>query len=168
MTTRHEQRNWLQKLATNLISTKAGGWYMTRIAPHIDRFFMSLSKGRISLLAIGGGEVTALLTTIGAKSGQTRTTPLAFIADNERIVLIASNGGYENHPAWYYNLRANPRAQITILGEAQTYLAREAEGQERDRLWQKAVGFYPGYAKYQERASNRKIPVVVMTPAADK
>lgn len=163
MKTRHEQRNWLQKLGVILVGSRFGGWYMTRVAPHIDRLLLRVSKGRWSTIAVGG-EVTALLTTIGAKSGQPRQTPLAYFTDGERIILIASNGGNPNHPAWYYNLRAHPQAQITILGETRTYVAAEAVGEERIRLWQKAVDFYPGYAQYQARAPHRQIPVMVMTP----
>lgn len=166
MKTRHEQRNFLQKLGTALVGSKFGGWYMTRIAPHIDRLLLRISKGRWSTIAVGG-EVTALLTTIGAKSGKPRQTPLAYFTDGERIILIASNGGGKTHSAWYYNLRANPQAQITILDETKTYVARESMGEERAILWQKAVDFYPGYAKYQERVPHRKIPVMVMTPISD-
>lgn len=163
MKTRHEQRNWLQKLGAAFVASKFGGWYMTRVAPHIDRLLLRVSKGRWSTIAVGG-EVTALLTNIGAKSGQPRQTPLAYFTDGERIILVASNGGNPRHPAWYYNLRANPQAQITILGETKTYIASESSGDERTRLWQMAVDFYPGYASYQERAPHRKIPVMVMTP----
>jgi F420H(2)-dependent quinone reductase len=119
-----------------------------------------LSRGRLSV-AIGMPRL--ILTTIGAKSGQARTTPLIYLPDGERVVLVASNGGSLRHPGWYYNLRANPQATLLIDGRTATYRAREADGAERAELWRRAVAFYPGYAVYQRRAGGRAIPVLVLT-----
>ena len=98
----------------------------------------------------------------GAKSGKSRTVALVYIKDGDNIALIASKGGNLRHPAWYMNLKADPEAQIFINGKVHNYIASQAEGDERDRLWQKALELYSGYEKYQKRAGDREIPVVVL------
>jgi deazaflavin-dependent oxidoreductase (nitroreductase family) len=80
------------------------------------------------------------------------------------VVLIASNFGNTHHPAWYHNLRAHPHARLVYDHKEKKYLAHEALEAERELYWQKAVDLYPGYARYQERAAPRLIPVMVMVP----
>jgi deazaflavin-dependent oxidoreductase (nitroreductase family) len=152
---------WWQRPATPLVSSRAGAWFYVHIAPPIDRLLVRLSRGRVSLAV---GYPTLLLTTIGAKTGQVRSTPLLFLTHEDRLVLIASNGGSPRHPGWYHNLRAHPEASVFAHGRTATYLAREATGAERDGLWRKAVALFPAYPTYQQRAVDRQIPVVVLTP----
>jgi deazaflavin-dependent oxidoreductase (nitroreductase family) len=102
-----------------------------------------------------------LLEHVGAKSGQRRTSPLLYAKDGDDLVIIASKGGNPKHPAWYHNLRANPDTEVQIGSERRRVHARVAEGEERERLWKKAVAQYGGYAGYQKR-TDRKIPVVVL------
>lgn len=104
-----------------------------------------------------------LLTTTGRTSGQPRTVPLCYARDGERIVLIASQGGLPHHPQWYRNLLANPEVRIEIGRAGRRYRAAEAEGEERERLWEVAVAAYPDYAAYQSW-TERRIPVVVCDP----
>ena len=104
------------------------------------------------------------LTTIGAKSGQLRTVPLVGIPDGDRWVVIASNFGQAHHPAWYYNLKQHPQATVTQHGRTGDYVAAAASGEEYDRLWQKAVSLYAGYAAYKTRTGGREIPIIVLTP----
>ena len=85
------------------------------------------------------------------------------LIDGPRVVLIASRGGHARHPAWYHNLRAHPRALVTVQGQTRSYVAREAEGDERADLWRRATAFYPGYAAYQARVS-RRVPLMVLDP----
>ena len=110
------------------------------------------------------GTPVGLLTTTGRKSGRKHTTPLQPILDGENVVFIASNAGHKVHPQWWLNLKANPEATVQIKRDVRQMLAEEATGEERDRLWQKAVDQYAGYANYQKTA-DREIPVVVMKPA---
>jgi len=105
-----------------------------------------------------------LLTHTGAKSGKKRTTPLAYFTDDDDVVLIASRGGHRDHPAWYHNVVANPEVELWTKGGGGRYRARDATGNERERLWALATGFYPGFARYQERAGDRRIPVIVCSP----
>jgi deazaflavin-dependent oxidoreductase (nitroreductase family) len=111
------------------------------------------------------GEPVGLLGTVGAKSGQKRETPLLYLDDGERVVLVASKAGAALHPSWLHNLRANPRVSFLRRGGHRgTYVAREAEGAERDELWARVNDLYAGYDTYQGRTA-RRIPVVVLDPA---
>ncbi|MET8862935.1 nitroreductase/quinone reductase family protein [Nonomuraea sp. NPDC004580] len=105
-----------------------------------------------------------LLTTIGAKSGAPHTTPLGYLPDQDRVLVIASAGGSPKHPAWYHNLRANPR--VTVEDGIFTYAADAVvlEGEERDRAFARAVEMDPGWAAYEER-SGRTLPVVALVQA---
>jgi deazaflavin-dependent oxidoreductase (nitroreductase family) len=111
------------------------------------------------------GEPVGLLGTVGAKSGQKRETPLLYLDDGERVVLVASKAGAARHPSWLHNLRANPRVSFLRRGGHRgTYVAREADGAERDELWARVNDLYAGYDTYQGRTA-RRIPVVVLDPA---
>jgi len=136
-------------------------WFLVNIGNKIDPFLMRTSGGRVKTTL---NAPTVLLTHTGAKSGKKRSTPLAYFTDGDDVVLIASAGGAHEHPAWYRNITANPEVELWTRGGGGHYRAAEAEGEERTRLWDKATAFYPGFAKYQERASNRVIPVVVCSP----
>lgn len=104
------------------------------------------------------------LHTIGRSSGRRRTTMLTTpISDAEKLVLVASKGGSDSHPAWYLNLRSNPDVEVTVSGETRKMRARTASPEEKDELWPRIVGAYPGYARYQ-RKTGRDIPVVICEP----
>jgi deazaflavin-dependent oxidoreductase (nitroreductase family) len=136
-----------------------------RTLHHLDRLVFRLTKGRHTLANLVSGMPVVMLTTTGAKSGKQRTLPVLGIPDGERIALIASNWGQHYHPGWYHNLRANPRASINVGGVTSDVLAYEAQGQERDRLWRRDLEAYPGRVGFERRASNRRIPVIVLTPS---
>jgi deazaflavin-dependent oxidoreductase (nitroreductase family) len=121
------------------------------------------SRGRV-LASIGKGMPVLLLTTTGRKSGRRRTTPLLYLDDRGRYVVVASVGGAPKHPAWYLNLRADPSAAVEIKGRVHAVTAETAEPDERTRLWRAATAMYPGYDRYQARTT-REIPVVILTPA---
>jgi deazaflavin-dependent oxidoreductase (nitroreductase family) len=139
-------------------------WYLVNIGNKLDPVLMRISGGRLKSTF---NAPTVLLTHTGAKSGVRRSTPLAYFTDGENVVLIASRGGNRHHPAWYHNVSANPEVELWTKGGGGRYLAREAEGAERQRLWDLATDFYPGFARYQERAGDRVIPVVVCSPQED-
>jgi deazaflavin-dependent oxidoreductase (nitroreductase family) len=116
---------------------------------------------------VGGriGKVPVLLlTTIGRRSGQPRTQPLAYTHVGDGYAVIASKGGAAQHPFWYLNLRANPLAEVTVGREKRTVRARDAQGDERERLWRALADLYPAYDRYAQKTS-RRIPVVVLEPA---
>ena len=118
---------------------------------------------------VGGkmGKVPVLLlTTTGRKSGQRRTQPLSYTEAGDGYAVIASKGGASQHPLWYLNLQANPFADVTVGCAARKVRARDAEGEERQRLWRALADLYPGYDKYAQKTT-RQIPVVVLEPVAD-
>jgi deazaflavin-dependent oxidoreductase (nitroreductase family) len=99
----------------------------------------------------------------GAKSGQPRETPLTYLPDGDRVVLIASYGGAPKSPAWYHNLKAHPDIEIERKGRREPMTAHQADTAERAELWPRIVKMYPGYGDYQAR-TDRQIPVMVCTP----
>ncbi|MEV0588857.1 nitroreductase family deazaflavin-dependent oxidoreductase [Nonomuraea sp. NPDC050310] len=117
------------------------------------------NEGRVGGMFEGSNLV--LLTTVGAKSGREVTSPVMYLPDGERIVIIASNAGADHHPAWYHNATANPT--VTVEQGSETYRAKAVEitGQERDELYARMVAVAPGFAEYEARTS-RRIPVVAL------
>lgn len=121
-------------------------------------------------MASGGTEGTelkgmpvVLLTTVGAKTGKLRKTPLMRVEHDGRYAIVASLGGAPKNPVWYHNVVKNPRVELqdgTVTGD---YDAREVFGDERAQWWERAVAAYPDYADYQKK-TERQIPVFVLTP----
>lgn len=142
--------------------TRPGAWVLRYTTQPLDHLLYRLSGGRVMVINLF--LPTLMLTTTGAKSGLPRSMPLLYFRDGARIVLLASNWGQAHHPAWYYNLRANPGCSAVIGGRAADYTAREAEGPEREELWRRAVAFSPHYSVYQARTDGRRIPIIVLEP----
>jgi deazaflavin-dependent oxidoreductase (nitroreductase family) len=133
------------------------------IVSRLHRAIYRVSGGRLG--GSFGRAPVLLLTTTGRKSGRPRTQPLLYARDGDRYVVIASKGGSPAHPLWYQNLQASPAATVTIGRASQPVRARDAEGEERERLWRAMTALYSGYDKYAER-TGRRIPVVVLSPPA--
>ena len=93
-----------------------------------------------------------------------RTSPLLYTPAGDGYAVIASKGGAPKHPLWYLNLQASPHAEVTVGRETRHVHARDAEGDERERLWRALADAYPGYDRYAQKTS-RRIPVVVLEPA---
>lgn len=114
-----------------------------------------------------GGSVqnipVALLTTTGRKTGEPRVSPLYFLRDGDKVVVVASRGGSDRHPMWYLNLKANPSVTVQIKDERLALTARDANDEERDRYWPQLVTMYPSYEDYQSW-TDRVIPLVVCEP----
>jgi F420H(2)-dependent quinone reductase len=109
-----------------------------------------------------GAPPTLLLTHVGAKSGQTRISPLTYTrGDGDDLVLVASKGGYPKNPAWFHNLKAHPDTEVQVGREHRPVHARVATAEERERLWPRVVENYGGYADYQKR-TERTIPLVIL------
>jgi deazaflavin-dependent oxidoreductase (nitroreductase family) len=162
-TPRRRQLNPVERRLEDFVRSKPGSWFYINVAMRIDRVLLPLSGGRLS---ISVGQQVGLLETVGARSGQVRWTPLLFLRDGDNVVLIASMGGAPRHPAWLHNMRANPRVSFLGPGGASgDYVAREATGAERARLWDEAVDYYAGYDTYRVRAGEREIPIVVLERA---
>lgn len=108
------------------------------------------------------GTTILLLSTVGRRSGESRTTPLIHRTDGDRWVVVASKGGAPANPGWFENLKANPEVTIEVKGETVPVRATVAEGEERSRLWSLMTEVWPAYDDYQSRTA-RQIPVVVLS-----
>ncbi|OSC41249.1 nitroreductase family deazaflavin-dependent oxidoreductase [Mycobacterium decipiens] len=109
------------------------------------------------------GKPVILLTTVGAKTGKLRKTPLMRVEHNGEYAIVASLGGAPKNPVWYYNVAKNPRVELqdgTVTGD---YDAREVFGDEKAMWWKRAVQVWPDYAAYQTK-TDRQIPVFVLSP----
>lgn len=152
------------KAADWIAQRRAYTWYLINVGDRLDPLIMKLSGGR---LRSTGPAKSVLVKQRGAKSGVERTTTLGYFTEGDKVILIASKGGAPKSPAWYHNLRAHPDVEATSDGNFEPYRAREATGEERERLWDLAVTYYSGFADYQRRAnesSGRQIPVMVLEP----
>ena len=109
------------------------------------------------------GKPVILLTTIGAKSGKIRKTPLMRVEHNGEYAVVASLGGAPKNPVWYYNVKKNPRVELQDGSTTRDYDAREVSGDEKATWWERAVEAWPDYADYQKN-TDRQIPVFVLTP----
>ena len=109
------------------------------------------------------GKPVILLTTIGAKTGKIRKTPLMRIEHNGEYAVVASLGGAPKHPVWYHNVKAHPQVELQDGTETKDYDAREVVGDEKAVWWERAVAAWPDYANYQKK-TDRQIPVFVLTP----
>lgn len=107
------------------------------------------------------GTVTLLLTTTGRRSGQERTTPLIYQQEGDAYLVVASNGGADEPPAWYLNLQADPEVEVQVKGDKFTARARTATPEEKPALWRKMAATWPQYDEYQQK-TDREIPVVVL------
>ena len=115
---------------------------------------------------VGGnfeGKTLLLLHTQGARSGQERINPLACVKDGDHLAVIASKGGADTNPDWYYNVIANPQVTVEFGAEKFQAQATVAEEPERTRLYDKMVEVMPGFGDYR-RKTTRVIPVIVLTP----
>lgn len=121
------------------------------------------SGGRLGNKFLRGAEV-GILTTIGRKSGEARDSPLLFLQEGRRIVLVASQGGRATNPMWYLNLRANPEITFQTKKETLQLVARDATDAERDEYWPKLDAMYPDFQNYRSY-TDRKIPIVICDPA---
>jgi F420H(2)-dependent quinone reductase len=110
-----------------------------------------------------GGRHMLLLTTRGRKSGQERVTPIFYIPDGERFILIASNWGAHQHPQWWLNLLAHPHATVQTGRNITPVTARQADPQEYQHLWSRITSKYHEFENYQ-KGTTREIPVVILTP----
>ena len=161
----YAQANPLQRGLRRFAASGPGSWLFARVLHHIDRPVYRLTGGRHTFSSVATGLPLVMLTTTGARSGRPRTVPVLGFPTSDGLVVVASNYGQERHPAWYHNLRANPEGEVAADGAPRRFRAREAQGEERQRIWQQGLRIYPGWSQYERRASNRRIAVFVLDPA---
>ena len=127
-----------------------------------------LTRGRIGgTWRVGAGwrnpVPICLLEHRGRRTGKLRTTPLVYLEDADRVVVVASQAGRRNHPLWFRNIEADPAVTVQIGGERRAMRARTADAQERSGLWPRLVALYSDYDSYQSW-TDREIPVVLLDP----
>ncbi|HVR00077.1 MAG TPA: nitroreductase family deazaflavin-dependent oxidoreductase [Mycobacterium sp.] len=141
-------------------------------SPFTDFIIKWMSRINTFMYRRGGGDglggtfgkaPVALLATTGRKTGQPRVSPLLFLRDGDRVIVVASKAGSEKNPMWYLNLKANPSVQVQIKKEVLDLTARDATDEERARYWPQLVEMYPSFDDYQSR-TDRQIPIVVCDP----
>ncbi|MEV6443149.1 nitroreductase/quinone reductase family protein [Amycolatopsis sp. NPDC051716] len=139
-------------------------WKLQRRLARLNTFLFRTTGGKVGGSFFGGAPVL-LLHHVGRKSGEARISPLIYVDDSPRLVVVASKGGVDAHPAWFHNLTAMAATEVELPGgERRRVRPRVAEGAERARLWERAVAVYKPYATYATY-TERKIPVVVLEPA---
>jgi deazaflavin-dependent oxidoreductase (nitroreductase family) len=141
-------------------------WVSINVLVPIDRFVYRSSGGRFSLLHFGRSRAalpTLLLTTTGRRTGSPRTTPVLYMEDSGRIVVMASNFGQERHPAWSGNLLANPEASIQMRTNRMNVRARLATDEETTTYWPRLLAIYPTWEDYRHR-TDRDFRAFVLEP----
>jgi deazaflavin-dependent oxidoreductase (nitroreductase family) len=136
-----------------------GTWFYINVASRIDPALIRATGGRVD--SSFGAVPLLLLTTRGARSGQPRTVPLLYFTDGGDVVLMASSFGRPKLPAWFHNLKADPECTLLRRGVEARHVARETEGEDRDRLFELAKQLYRGYGVYEQRVAGiRRVPVL--------
>ena len=135
---------------------------LARGANVLHKAILKASGGRIG--GTGFGMPVVILTTTGRKSGKQRETMLTSpVHDDNRVVLVASYGGDDRHPAWFLNVRDNPDVELEMRGKKQPMRAHVASAEEKESLWPEVTAAYKGYAQYQTK-TERDIPLVILEP----
>lgn len=125
--------------------------------------YYRLTGGRF-LLGPFGSSQTVLVDHVGRRSGKKYTSPLFYLADGDDIVIVASKGGSHKHPAWWLNLREMGETEVQVGPDRRRVTVRQANAQEKERLWPRLVEIWSDYASYQER-TDREIPLAILSPA---
>ena len=136
------------------------------ILPPIDRFVSRITGRNVTFAGLVTGLPVLLLTTTGAKTGVQRSTPVLYMREGDDLVLFASNWGLEHNPSWYHNLRANPKATVTLSGSTDDVIAHEVTGSQRDLYWQEGCRMYPAWNVYKTHAPHRECPIMILSRAA--
>ena len=143
------------------LNTKQTGTFI-KLMSRVQTFVFKKSGGRFGDKFLRGTEV-GVLTTTGRKTGQRRESPLLFLQEGRRIILVASQGGRQGNPMWYLNLKANPKVSFQTKKEVLELTARDATGEERAEYWPKLDAMYPDYSNYRSW-TDREIPIVICDP----
>jgi deazaflavin-dependent oxidoreductase (nitroreductase family) len=161
------EANRFHRLVWKVSSSRPGAWFFGKTLHHMDRVVLRLSRERVTVPGVLAGLPVITLATTGARTGQRRQVPLVGVPAGDQIAVIGTRFGQPQTPAWYFNLRAEPRAEVGYRGLTVPVVAREAEGDEREAAWARGCQIYAGYQAYARRIDHRQIHVMVLEPAAD-
>lgn len=138
------------EIVNRFSTTRFGSWLARTLAARVDPWLYRVSKGRFT--STGVPTVPQfVLTTTGRKSGQLRSVQLGYLADRDDFVVVASNFGQEHHPAWSYNLAADPAASVDVDGEQIDVTASELNDDEKDAIWPRLDEVIPQFPTYRAR-----------------
>jgi deazaflavin-dependent oxidoreductase (nitroreductase family) len=160
----YAEANVAQRGMRRFAASDPGSWLLARVLHRLDRPVYGATRGRHTLSNLLSGLPVVVLTTTGARSGRACSVPLLGLPTPDGMAVIASNYGRRHHPAWYYNLRADPAAEIAVDGARTRVRAIEVEGEQRARIWEQGLKIYPGWSTYERRAGDRRIAVFVLEP----
>ncbi len=158
------EANRLQRLVWKVSSSRPGAWLFAKTLHHIDRVVLRLSRQRVTVPGVLAGLPVITLATTGARTGHRREVPLVGVPSGDHLAVIGTRFGQARTPGWYFNLRAEPRAEIGYRGQTLPVVAREADGDEREAAWERGCQIYAGYQAYARRLDHRQIHVMVLEP----
>ena len=159
--------NKAQRAVWKLSASRPGSWLFARSLHHIDKAVLAVSRGRVTSAGLLAGIPVLTITTTGARTNVPRTVPLLGVPYGDDIAIIGTRFGQPGTPGWYFNLRADPRAEVTYRETTVRAAAREAGDDERPGIWAAARTIYAGYEAYARRITGRKIRIMVLSTAAD-
>lgn len=164
---RHRRRTRFQRAMVAVASTRSLSTLNRRLLPSLDRLVLAITGGRTTLTSLASGFPVLWLTSVGARSGLARTSPLLAFPLDEDVAVIGTSFGQKTTPGWVHNLEAHPAASAAYRGNEVRVVARRAESEETKLVWETAASAYPGYANYARWASHRQIRVFVLEIAED-
>ena len=165
------EANSLQRLVWKVSSSRPGAWLFAKTLHHVDRLVLRLSRERVTVPGLLAGLPVITLATTGARTGRRREIPLVGVPAGDQLdqlAVIGTRFGQPRTPAWYFNLRAEPRAEVGYRGRTVPVVAREAEGDEREAVWARGCEIYAGYQAYARRIDHRQIHVMVLEPTPER
>jgi deazaflavin-dependent oxidoreductase (nitroreductase family) len=157
-----EPANRAQRLIQTFTASRAGAWIAQRVLYPIDKGLFRSTKGKVTVPGLMAGLPVIMLTTTGAKTGQTRTMPLVGTPFGDDLAIIGSNYGQQHTPGWVYNLEANPAATVSYRDASVEVIALPLGDTDADQVFELAAAAYPGYGRYRERADHRTIRVFAL------
>ncbi len=155
--------NAAQRAIWRISASRPGPWLFSKALHHLDTVLLRVSRGQLTVPGVLAGLPVLTLITTGARSGQRRVTPLIGVPAGDDVAVIGTRFGQPGTPGWYYNLRADPGAEVEYRNTTVRVIASEAEGQEWQAIWERARQIYAGYEAYGRRISGRRIHIMVLS-----
>jgi deazaflavin-dependent oxidoreductase (nitroreductase family) len=155
--------NAAQVAFQRIAATRWGAWSFSRTLHHIDTMLLRVSHGQVTVPGVVTGLPIVTVTTTGARSGQRRSSPLVGVPAGDDLAVIGTSFGQPRTPGWYYNMRADPRVEVTYRDKTLKATARAASDSERQAIWDRAAALYRGYDAYKSRIKDREIHIMVLS-----
>jgi deazaflavin-dependent oxidoreductase (nitroreductase family) len=155
--------NAVQVAMQHVAATRGGAWFFARTVHHVDRVLLRLSRGQVAAPGVLAGLPILTVATTGARTGQRRSVPLVGVPAGQDIAILGSSFGQPRTPGWYHNMRAYPEVEVTYRNKTIKAIAREADDEERQVIWDRARTIYVGYEAYASRLKNRRIHVMILS-----